>query len=124
MVRRTSIDKDVWYDTDILVIVVVHGVTFLTQYLVSHFSRCFLHHVKFGVLRVLSEVIQDFLLLARITKSKRPEVVLQAEFIVGVRFLGLEFLNEPHVTVCGEEKLARHLVHLMFTNDPASDSIV
>ena len=57
MIRRASIDEDVRYNTNILVIVVVHRVTFLTQDLVSDLSRCVLYHVKFGVFRVLSKVI-------------------------------------------------------------------
>ena len=68
------------------------------------------------MLRVLSKVLLNSTLLASVAERECFKVVLETEVIVDVGSLCLELFDEPHVAVCGEEKLGRDLVHIVLAN--------
>ena len=72
---------------------------------------------------VLGEVLLNGTLLGQISERERLKVVLQAEIVVRVGRVLLHLLDEPHVTISGEEELARDLVHIMLAHDTTPQAI-
>ena len=105
LVARARIHENVRHHADILVIVVVHRVSSTVQNILSVRLGQILHHIKFGVLRVLSKVLLNGILLASVAERECFKVVLETEVIVDVGSLRLKLFDEPHVAVRGEEKL-------------------
>ena len=83
-----------------------------------------LDHVKFGVLGVLGKVFLNRLSVAEVSEGERLKVVLQTEIVVHFLLLVLQLLDEPHVTIRGEEKLAGDLIHFMLADDATAQTIV
>ena len=112
------------HDADVLVIVVVHGVTLVAKNFHSVCISTVFDHVELGVLGVLREMLLDLQVVRLVAERERLEVVVQAEIVVGLGCIVLQLLDEPHVTICREEKLAGDLIHFMLANDATSHSIV
>ena len=105
LVARARIHENVRHHADILVIVVVHRIPSAVQNILSVRLGQILHHIKLGVLRVLSKVLLNGILLASVAERECFKVVLETEVIVDVGSLCLKLFDEPHVAVRGEEKL-------------------
>lgn len=112
------------HHADVLVIVVVHGVSPTIQNTLSVRLRLILDHVKLGVLGVLGKVLLNRTLMGDIAERERLKVVLQAELVVNVWCFIFEFFDEPHVTICGEEELAGDLIHVMLANYATSHAFL
>ena len=98
----------------------MNWVAFLGQECCAVLSRIIFDHIKLSVLWVLGEVLLDALRLTKVAKRELFEVVLHAVLVECVRVFGLKLVDEPCVAICGEEKLAWHLVHLMGALDAAT----
>ena len=124
LIARARIHKNMRHHADILVIVVMHRVPSSVQNNLSVRLRLIFHHVKFGVLRVLCEVLLNRTLLACVAEREGFKVVLKTEVVVDVRRLLLELFDEPHVAVSGKEELRGDLVHIVLADHAAAHSLL
>ena len=73
---------------------------------------------------VLGKVFLYCLRVGKVSEGERLKVVLQTEIVVRGLSLLLKLLDEPHVTICGKEKLAWDLIHFMLADDATAQTIL